>query len=109
MSSVNDNSIENILLPKNLFSLKKGMNNKRKSSLELTRGSNDSNKKKEKPNINVHSFKKIKKIKDIMPNTNKNDNHKESISYQNSYFPICLSFMTNIKNYPNSISNKLFN
>ena len=106
MSSFNDNSLENILLPKNLFSLKKGMNNERKRSLELTRGSNDSNKIKEKPNLNDHSYKKIKKIKDIMPNSSKNIDYKETTSYQNSYFPICLSFMTNTKNYPNSINDK---
>ena len=106
MSSFNDNSLENILLPKKLFSLKKGMNNDRKRSLELTRGSNDSNKIKEKPNLNERSYKKIKKIKDIMPNSSKNIDNKDTTSYQNSYFPICLSFMTNTKNYPNSINDK---
>ena len=106
MSSFNDNSLENLLLPKNLFSLKKGMNNERKRSLELTRGSNDSNKIKEKPNLNERSFKKIKKIKDIMQNSSKNIDNKDTASNQNSYFPICLSFMTNSKNYPNSISDK---
>ena len=106
MSSFNDNSLENLLLPKNLFSLKKGMNNERKRSLELARGSNDSNKIKEKPNLNERSFKKIKKIKDIMQNSSKNIDNKDTTSNQNSYFPICLSFMTNSKNYPNSISDK---
>ena len=106
MNSFNDNSIENMYLIKRSLSLKKGLNNERKKSIELTKGSNDSIKIKEKPNISEHSYKKIKKIKDIMPNTNKNYNQKETISYQNSYFPICLSFMTNTKNYLNSINNK---
>ena len=103
MSSFNDNSLENIYLHKKIFSLKNGINKVRKNSLELTKGSNDSNKIKEKSNINEFSYKKIKKIKDIMPN---NNNNKETICYQNSYFPICLSFMTNAKNYPNSMQKK---
>ena len=105
MSSFNDNSLESIYLHKKKFSLKSGINKTRKISLELTKGSNDSNKIKEKSNLIELSYKKIKKIKDIMPNTNQNNN-KETISYKNSYFPICLSFMTNAKNYPNSINNK---
>ena len=106
MNSFSDNSIENIYLFKRSLSLKKGLNNEGKKSIELTKGSNDSIKIKEKPNISEHSYKKIKKIKDIMPYTNNNYNQKETISYQNSYFPICLSFMTNTKNYLNSINNK---
>ena len=106
MNSFNDNSIDNIYLFKRSFSLKKVLNKERKKSIELTKASNDSIKVKEKPNISEHSYKKIKKIKDIMPNTNKNYNQKETISYQNSYFPICLSFMTNTKNYLNNINNK---
>lgn len=107
MNLFNDFSNEKNFLYKSTLSLKKRLNNEGKKSIELTRGSIDSIKIKEKPNLNELSFKKIKKIKDIMPKTNKNSNQKETLSYKNSYFPICLSFMTNTKNYVNSINRKL--
>ena len=106
MNPFNEKSINNSNSYKNIFKLKKIINKEKRSSLELTKGSIDSSILKEKSNNNDFSFKKIKKIKDIMPNTNKSINYKETLSYQNSYFPICLSFMTNTKNYINSINNK---
>lgn len=106
MNPFNEKSIDNNNPYKKIFTLKKIINKEKRSSFELTKGSTDSIILKEKPNNNDFSFKKIKKIKDIMPNTNKSINHKETLSYQNSYFPICLSFMTNTKNYINSINNK---
>ena len=104
MNSFNDNSIENIFQYKKDLAIRKILNKEKKIGLELTKESQDSIKLKEKHNINELSFKKIKKIKDIMPQTNKSS--KETLSYQNSYFPICLSFMTNTRNYLNSIDNK---
>ena len=105
MNTLNDNSIENIYLNKNVLTLKKRIKDERKKSFELTNGSMESTKIKEKPK-NSDYYKKIKKIKDIISNTNQSYNQKETPSYQNSYFPICLSFMTNTKNYLNSIDSK---
>ncbi len=106
MNPFNDKSSDNIISYKKILSTKKRLNKGKTHSFELTKGSNDSITFKEKPNIGEHSFKKIKRIKDIMPNTNKNINHKDSLSYQNSNFPICISFMTNTKNFIPSINNK---
>ena len=104
MNSFNDNSLENIFQNKKDLSMKKRLYNEKKIAFEITKGSQDSIKIKEKSNVNELNFKKIKKIKDIMPKSNKS--FKETLSYQNSHFPICISFMTNTKNYLNSIDNK---
>ena len=105
MNSFNDNLLEKKYSNKKLISLQK-INSDKKRLFQSTNGSVDSTKIKEQSKNNDNYYKKIKKIKDIISNTNQSYNQKETLSYQNSYFPICLSFMTNTKNYLNSIDNK---
>ena len=72
----------------NLTNLSKSSINLRKKSL-LSENSN-----------NTNSINKIQKIKDFMPNKeNSYNKKKDSISFKGTNFPICLSFMTNSKNY----------
>ena len=79
----------------NLTNLSKPSINLRKKSL-LSENSN-----------NTNSINKIQKIKDFMPNKeNSYNKKKDSISFKGTNFPICLSFMTNSKNYINSINKK---
>ena len=78
-----------------LTNLSKHSLNSRKKSI-LSENSNNTN------NIN-----KIQKIKDYISNKDISyDNCKNSISFKSINFPICLSFMTNSKNYINSINKK---
>ena len=54
-----------------------------------------------------NSYKKIQKIKDILPQKNNNSrNIKDLNSFKNRNLPLCLSFMTNTNNYIKSIKTK---
>lgn len=54
-----------------------------------------------------NSYKKIQKIKDILPQKNNNSrNIKDLNSFKNRNLPLCLSFMTNTNNYIKSIKAK---
>ena len=54
-----------------------------------------------------NSYKKIQKIKDILPQKNNNcRNIKDLNSFKNRNLPLCLSFMTNTNNYIKSIKTK---
>jgi hypothetical protein len=104
MNSFNDNSIEDVFHEQKSLSIIKKIEKEGKNSIELSKASQDSIKYKDKSNNNENSYKKIKKINDIISKSNKN--HKKILSYKNSYFPIFLSSMTNTKNYINSINSK---
>lgn len=104
MNSFNDNSIEDISHEQKSLSIIKKIEKESKNSIELSKASQDSIKYKDKSNSSEKSYKKIKKINDIISKTNQS--HKKILSYKNSYFPIFLSSMTNTKNYINSINNK---
>ena len=104
MNSFNDNSIEDVFYDQKSLSIIKKIEKEGKNSIELSKASQDSIKYKDKSNNNENSYKKIKKINDIISKSNKS--HKKILSYKNSYFPIFLSSMTNTKNYINSIYSK---
>ena len=104
MNSFNDISIEDVFHDQKSLSIIKKIEKEGKNTIELSKASQDSIKYKDKSNNNENSYKKIKKINDIISKSNKS--HKKILSYKNSYFPIFLSSMTNTKNYINSIYSK---
>ena len=97
------NEKQNIMLEK--------INRFQRRSLDLSKISRKSSSNKKHSKNSEHSGIKIQKIKDFIIESeninNKNDkNKKDSISFKGTNFPTCLSFMTNTKNYINSIDKK---
>ena len=113
LNDVSNDSKDYINLYNMIPSLK--LNNPKKekrNSLDLTNLSKPSIHSRKKSLLsensnNTNSINKIQKIKDFMPNKENSFNkNKDSISFKGTNFPICLSFMTNSKNYINSINKK---
>ena len=97
------NEKQNIMLEK--------INRFQRRSLDLSKISRKSSSNQKHSKNSEHSGIKIQKIKDFIIESeninNKNDkNKKDSISFKGTNFPTCLSFMTNTKNYINSIDKK---
>ena len=100
----------------NLYNLNRSIKKKfelkdKRNSLDLNKLSRNSISSQKKSNISENSYNnniiKIQKIKDVMPNIdNSSKNTKDSISFKMTNFPMCLSFMTNSRNYINSINKK---
>ena len=106
MNSFHENPKKDKFLYKVSLSAIKKINKESKNQIDLSKASLDSIKTKEKSYICEYSYKKIKNIKDLLTNKNQNYNNKEIVSFKNSDYPLCLSSMTNTKNYLNSINNK---
>lgn len=79
----------------------------KRNSLDLTKLSKNSSFSKNKINNSETSLNKIQKINEILSlKDNSHNKRKDSFTYKNNNFPICLSFMTNTKNYISSIDKK---